>query len=251
MLSDDRFDTWQALAIDPLLKERMMFKPPIPAHLEDAAKLICRRTHRVAKKEVKVEDAFSHLIDQEALEAVLNQEGSVLQTSRALRVGILLSGGPAPGGHNVIAGLFDALLQIHPESQLIGFLEGFQGFLEDRYLVITSKRLAYYRNMGGFDLLGSGRLRIQTPEQFAGCKKHALAHRLDGLVIVGGDDSHTNAAMLAEEFAKSALQCSVIGVPKTIDNDLTGNGVELSFGHDSACSLQSAHIGDCTRLRLF
>ena len=173
--------------------------------------------------------------------------GSGARESRALRVGVVLSGGQAPGGHNVITGLFDALAQAHGDSKLFGFLGGPRGIFDERVEELTAERVGPYRNTGGFDLLGSGRDKIETDRQLADCRAACEKLALDGLVVVGGDDSNTNAAVLAEYFLKHGLPLSVVGVPKTIDGDLKGEQVEISFGFDTATKLYSELIGNICR----
>ena len=153
---------------------------------------------------------------------------------RPLNVGVVLSGGQAPGGHNVITGLFDALKAIHPESRLHGFLGGPKGIFTCHHRELTAEAVNPYRNAGGFDLIGGGRDKIETDEQLAASRSTCEELRLDGLVIVGGDDSNTNAAVLAEYFTEHGVATAVIGVPKTIDGDMKGQGVETSFGFDTA-----------------
>jgi len=161
---------------------------------------------------------------------------------RCRAVGVVLSGGQAPGGHNVIAGLFDGL---QPSgSRLLGFQGGPRGVLEGRFEELTAERIAPYRNSGGFDMIRSGRDKIESPEQIAACLATCERLELDGLVIAGGDDSNTNAAVLAESFAEAGSQVAVVGVPKTIDGDLKGEQVELSFGFDTATKVYSSLIGN-------
>jgi diphosphate-dependent phosphofructokinase len=164
-----------------------------------------------------------------------------------LKVGIVLSGGQAAGGHNVISGLFDALKKLNPSSQLYGYLNGPSGIVEHKYIVLTEESLSAYRNQGGFDLLGSGRTKIETPEQFQAAKQSATSLNLDGLVVVGGDDSNTNAAFLAEYFHQNKCKTKVVGAPKTIDGDLKNEYIETSFGFDSACKTYSELIGNVLR----
>jgi pyrophosphate--fructose-6-phosphate 1-phosphotransferase len=166
---------------------------------------------------------------------------------RPLNVGVVLSGGQAPGGHNVIAGLLDALRAVDPESRLFGFLGGPKGIFTCHYRKLTPEIVAPYRNTGGFDLIGGGRDKIETPDQLAKCKATCLELKLDGLVIVGGDDSNTNAAVLAEYFTEHDMPTAVVGVPKTIDGDMKGQGVETSFGFDTATKVYSDLIGNICR----
>lgn len=164
--------------------------------------------------------------------------------SSYLKVGVVLSGGPASGGHNVIAALFDAIKELNHESELIGFLNGPSGIIENQYRLLKKEEIDFFRNQGGFDLIGSGRTKIESAEQFEKSLKCARFHQLDGLLIVGGDDSNTNAAFLADYFVKNNQPTAVVGVPKTIDGDLKNRFVETSFGFDSASKTYSEMIGN-------
>lgn len=163
------------------------------------------------------------------------------------KVGVVLSGGQAPGGHNVIIGLFDGLKELNKESNLIGFLGGPSGIIEKTTKVLDKAFLDPFRNTGGFDMIGSGRTKIETPEQFASAEKVCRELDLDGLVIIGGDDSNTNAALLAEYFKTQNCKTIVVGVPKTIDGDLKNDRIETSFGFDTACKVYSEIIGNLAR----
>lgn len=169
------------------------------------------------------------------------------QQHPSLKVGVVFSGGQASGGHNVIAGLFDALKQLNSNSTLYGFIGGPSGILENRKIEITAEFLVPYRNQGGFDLIGSGRTKIETDEQFRFAEKVVKELHLDGLVIIGGDDSNTNAALLAEYFVSHKVPTRVIGVPKTIDGDLKNAYIEISFGFDTAAKTFSEIIGNVAR----
>ncbi|WP_304648665.1 diphosphate--fructose-6-phosphate 1-phosphotransferase, partial [uncultured Dubosiella sp.] len=162
-------------------------------------------------------------------------------------VGVILSGGQAPGGHNVICGLYDALKATNPDNELFGFKNGPSGLIDDDYLVFDDKYIDEYRNTGGFDIIGSGRTKLETQEQFAiaadVCKKHGIT----AIVIIGGDDSNTNAAVLAEYFAANNTGVQVIGCPKTIDGDLKNEDIEISFGFDTATKTYSEVIGNIER----
>ncbi len=166
---------------------------------------------------------------------------------KPLKVGVVLSGGPAAGGHNVIAGLFDALKILNSQSRLFGFYDGPKGIIENKSVEITAESLTPYRNTGGFNFIGSGRTKIETPEQFAAAEQTMQAMELDGLVIIGGDDSNTNAALLTESFLNKNIKTKVIGIPKTIDGDLKNEDIEISFGFDSACKTYSEMIGNIQR----
>ncbi len=169
------------------------------------------------------------------------------QNNKPFSVGVVLSGGQAPGGHNVIAGIFDSLKKLNQNSKLIGFLGGPQGILDDKVMEITKEIIDNYRNTGGFDLIGSGRTKIETDEQFEKSLQVCKNRKLDALVIIGGDDSNTNAALLAEFFASKNENISVIGVPKTIDGDLKTDLIEASFGFDTAVKTYSELIGNVAR----
>ncbi|MDR1024844.1 MAG: diphosphate--fructose-6-phosphate 1-phosphotransferase [Treponema sp.] len=164
-----------------------------------------------------------------------------------LTVGVILSGGQAPGGHNVIAGLYDGLKKGSPASVLYGFLGGPSGLMDNKYLKFTDEIIDQYRNTGGFDIIGSGRTKIETPEQFAAALAAAQALKLDAVVIIGGDDSNTNAALLAEYFLEKGAAVQVIGCPKTIDGDLKNEYIETSFGFDTAVKTYSELIGNIGR----
>lgn len=186
-------------------------------------------------------EQFPHLKDQEL---VTFKNKNVLQGKTPLKVGIVLSGGPAPGGHTVIAGVFEALKMEHPDAELIGFLNGPSGIIDNKFITIDAPLVEKYRYLGGFQMLGTGRTKIETEEQFEKSLKTAQNHNLDGLIIVGGDDSNTNAAHLAEYFLAHNASTAVIGVPKTIDGDLKNEWIESSFGFDTAAKTYSASIGN-------
>lgn len=167
--------------------------------------------------------------------------------NKPLKVGVVCSGGQAPGGHNVIAGLFHALNSLHEKSVLIGFLNGPAGIIDNRARQIDRELVKQHLNCGGFDMIGSGRTKIETKEQFEGVLATCKSHNLDGLVVIGGDDSNTNAALLARFFGERGCETKVVGTPKTIDGDLKGGFCEISFGHDTACKLYSELIGNIAR----
>lgn len=159
----------------------------------------------------------------------------------------MLSGGQAAGGHNVIMGMFDMCRKLHKDSKLYGFLAGPHGVFTNEYMEITDEFMGKYKNMGGFDMIRSGRHKIETPGQFAASLENVAQLDLDGLAIIGGDDSNTNACLLAEYFAKHDSKCAVIGCPKTIDGDLKNEHIEVSFGFDTATKVYSEAIGNlCT-----
>jgi len=166
-------------------------------------------------------------------------------TRRILRIGVVLSGGQASGGHNVIAGIFDFLQRVGDTgSKLFGFLDGPAGIFKHKYRELDAEYIRPYRNQGGFDMIGSGRDKIESEEQFRASQAICDKLQLHGLVVIGGDDSNTNAALLAEYFKAHACNTCVIGVPKTIDGDLKNEVIEASFGFDTACKLYSELIGN-------
>ncbi|WP_215536179.1 diphosphate--fructose-6-phosphate 1-phosphotransferase [Borreliella bavariensis] len=172
---------------------------------------------------------------------------SNLSFSKALNIGIILSGGPAPGGHNVISGIFDAIKKFNANSKLFGFKGGPLGLLENDKIELTESLVNSYRNTGGFDIVSSGRTKIETEEHYNKALLVAKENNLNAIVIIGGDDSNTNAAILAEYFKKKGEDIQVIGVPKTIDADLKNNHIEISFGFDSATKIYSEMIGNLCR----
>jgi pyrophosphate--fructose-6-phosphate 1-phosphotransferase len=162
---------------------------------------------------------------------------------KARRIGVVLSGGPAPGGHNVIAGLFEAAKRAHPDSKVIGFLAGPKGIITDKRVELTGAMVSEYLNSGGFHMLGTGRDKIDTPDKMKKCRETCSSLNLDGLVVVGGDDSNTNAAFLAENLR--GINTQVIGIPKTIDGDLQVPGLlQIPFGYHSACSAFATEVGN-------
>lgn len=229
--------------LSPLQKMRLHYQPMLPKILQDIGSLIAVPRHdRTAGTHFHPELAtfFPKTLAQPFLTFTTAKNTG----HGSKRVGVVFSGGPASGGHNVIAGLFDALKKLHPDSRLFGFLDGPNGILKNISIEITADLLSSYRNQGGFDLIGSGRTKIETPEQFQVAESTCRTLKLDGLVIIGGDDSNTNAALLAEYFLHNDCQTGVIGVPKTIDGDLKNQDIEISFGFDTATKTFSEIIGN-------
>jgi diphosphate-dependent phosphofructokinase len=222
-----------------LQKLRMEYQPPLPQQLKDIQTLSATPS-KMEFHTNSLADKFPKTYQQPRLTFI---EGTA-QRHHPLRVGFVFSGGQAAGGHNVAAGLFDALKKLNSNSLLFGFLDGPKGIIENKYHLITADMLASYRNQGGFDLVGSGRTKIETDDQFAASAKTVSDLKLDGLVIIGGDDSNTNAALLAEYFLQKGVQTRVVGVPKTIDGDLKNEYIELPFGFDSATKTFSEIIGN-------
>lgn len=228
--------------MSPLQKERLKYQPKLPKILQNPEKLILKE-----KETLSVADELAPLFPKTLSQPIVHIEVGAPLDKKPLKVGVVLSGGQAAGGHNVISGLFDALKKLHPKSRLFGFLNGPKGIIENKTKEITEEMLANYRNQGGFDLIGSGRTKIETSEQFESSEKTVKTLDLDGLVIVGGDDSNTTAALLAEYFLSHEVKTKVVGVPKTIDGDLKNERIEISFGFDTASKTYSEYIGNVLR----
>lgn len=233
------------LTRSPLQKAREQYQPPLPAMLFDISKVHLTPSGKecVSHEDERVKAHFPNTCGQPLLTATLGKP----RDGRVMRIGVLLSGGQAAGGHNVITGLFDALKKLHPQSRLFGFLGGPEGIVNSSYEELEIDTIKSYRNQGGFDLIGSGRTKIETAEQLAASLENMQKLQLDGLVIIGGDDSNTNAAVLAEYFVLKGCQTKVIGVPKTIDGDLKNEHVAISFGFDTACKVYAEIIGNIAR----
>lgn len=239
MVSENSLTT----SLSALQQHRLAYRPQLPAVLQDLKK-ITLAPQKTAQPAISEDPELNALFPLSTQLPILNFRPGAAPSFHPLKVGIVLSGGPAPGGHNVISGLLDALKEMDSSSQLIGFLDGPGGIVKNRTLVLTQETVAPYRNQGGFDCIGSGRTKIETPEQFAAVEKTLRLHQLDGLVIVGGDDSNTNAAFLAEFCSNKGLKTRVIGVPKTIDGDLKNSFIEVSFGFDTASKIYAETIGN-------
>lgn len=228
---------------DALQKARQAYRPILPALLKNLLEVSFVQSEEKMQEDPKVKSLFPHTSGQPLLRA----KKSSKRSSKPLKVGVVLSGGQASGGHNVITGLYDALKHMHPDSKLFGFLGGPGGIVSGKNKELTAEVLDPYRNQGGFEMIGSGRTKIETPEQFQGALVAVQKLELDGLVIIGGDDSNTNAAVLAEHFKKHGCATRVVGVPKTIDGDLKNAYVATSFGFDTACKVYSEMIGNIAR----
>jgi len=233
--------------ISALQRARYEYQPKLPAVLrEPIATIVMEKggaTEPMTDKEA-IKALFPHTY---GLPAVSFAKGSETGHAKRINVGVILSGGQAPGGHNVISGLFDALKHANVDSKLIGFLGGPSGILNDQTLEITSEIIDAYRNTGGFDIIGSGRTKLETEEQFAVCAKVCHSRGISALVIIGGDDSNTNAAVLAEYFLRTNAGIVVVGCPKTIDGDLKNEFIEISFGFDTATKTYDELIGNIMR----
>jgi pyrophosphate--fructose-6-phosphate 1-phosphotransferase len=234
--------------ISELQKERSKFKPALPAILKNGPAAVKPRQGK-ATQSITDQDTVQKLFPNTyGLSMVTLAKGKNPGISKKpVKIGVVLSGGQAPGGHNVIAGLFDALKKANSKNKLIGFLGGPSGILDNKWKEITAPLMNEYRNTGGFDIIQSGRTKIETPEQFEQTKKTLTENKIDALVVIGGDDSNTNAALLAEYFKKEGVNIGFIGVPKTIDGDLKNEQIETSFGFDTATKIYSELTGNICR----
>jgi pyrophosphate--fructose-6-phosphate 1-phosphotransferase len=234
--------------VSELQVERAKFKPVLPKVLKNGLNSISvvkgKPTKSIADQE-KVKELFRNTY---GLPIIAFKKGKHKTfKNKAIKVAVVLSGGQAPGGHNVIAGLFDGLKKINKKNTLVGYLGGPSGILNNKYQEITENVLCDYRNTGGFDYIQSGRTKIETPEQFCSTKDNLAICNVDALVVVGGDDSNTNAAMIAEYLKEQGIDKCVIGIPKTIDGDLKNKYIETSFGFDTATKIYSELVGNICR----
>ena len=233
--------------LSPLQKARYEYSPKLPGMLRGGIAEICvkegAQTASVADQD-KIKALFPNTYGKKEITFVKGQN-----TAEAKKqvVGVILSGGQAPGGHNVITGLYDALKAANKDNVLYGFKGGPDGLLNDDYVVFDDAFIDAYRNTGGFDIIGSGRTKLETKEQFAVVAENAKKNGLTAIVIIGGDDSNTNAATLAEYMAANNTGVQVIGCPKTIDGDLKNEDIEASFGFDTATKTYSELIGNIER----
>ncbi len=229
----------------PLQRVRAEYQPKLPKALQGPVKLkIGERTHSVADQE-EIEKLFPNTYGLPVVEFEPADEAE--RVEEPFNVGIILSGGQAPGGHNVVSGIFDGIKSINKESRLYGFLMGPSGFINHQYMELTAGYIKEYRNTGGFDIIGSGRTKLEKPDQFDAGLEVLKELNIKALVIIGGDDSNTNAAVLAEYYKAKGVDVQVIGVPKTIDGDLKNEWIETSFGFDTACKVYSEVIGNIQR----
>ena len=233
--------------LSPLQIARYQYAPKLPGMLRNGISEISVRnggaTESVADQE-KIAALFPNTYGKPE---IIFEKGQNTSEAKKQVVGVILSGGQAPGGHNVISGLYDALKATNPENVLIGFKGGPSGLLDNDFIVFDDEYINQYRNTGGFDIIGSGRTKLETQEQFAVVVENCKTHGVNALVIIGGDDSNTNAAVLAEYCAAHNTGIQVIGCPKTIDGDLKNEDIECSFGFDTATKTYSEIIGNIER----
>ncbi|CAH2071531.1 unnamed protein product [Thlaspi arvense] len=217
---------------------------PLPSVLTSPFKIVDGPPSSAAGNSEEIAKLFPNLFGQPSALLVSDQSNNAIPSDQKLRIGVVLSGGQAPGGHNVICGIFDYLQEHAKGSSLFGFRGGPAGIMKGKYVELTSDFVYPYRNQGGFDMICSGRDKIETPEQFQQAEETVTKMDLDGLVVIGGDDSNTNACLLAENFRGKNMKTQVIGCPKTIDGDLKSKEVPTSFGFDTACKIYSEMIGN-------
>ena len=231
----------------PLQEDRYNYQPKLPPCLKldpSEIEIVKGENAEAVSDQALLKQLFENTYGKPI---ITFKKGSNNWSSKKINVGVVLSGGQAPGGHNVIAGLFDGLRKCNAESKLFGFLGGPSGILKNKAVEITPKYLDQFRNTGGFDIIGSGRTKLESESQFETCLEVCVKREIKALVIIGGDDSNTNAAVLAEFFEKKKSGISVIGIPKTIDGDLKNEHIETSFGFDTATKTYSELIGNIER----
>ena len=222
---------------------RAAYQPKLPKALQGAVKIKEGAPTQSVDNQEDIKKLFPNTYGMPIIEF----EPATSENNSKINVGVILSGGQAPGGHNVITGLFDQIKRLNPENRLFGFILGPGGFVDHNYKELTKEVIDEYRNTGGFDMIGSGRTKLEKVEQFEKGLEIARELNLSAIVIIGGDDSNTNACVLAEYYAAKNYGIQVIGCPKTIDGDLKNEQIETSFGFDTACKTYSELIGNIER----
>lgn len=229
----------------PLQVARASYQPKMPAALRGHVRLVEGERTKSAANQAEIKELFPNTYGMPVIEFTQGKAGDI--ENMPMNVGVILSGGQAPGGHNVICGMFDALKRLNPESKLYGFLGGPSGLIEGKYAELTKEVIDEYRNTGGFDIIGSGRTKLEETWQFDNGIEVCNKLGIKAIVIIGGDDSNTNACVLAEYYLQKKCGIQVIGCPKTIDGDLKNKMIETSFGFDTACKVYSELIGNIQR----
>lgn len=222
---------------------RAAYQPKLPKALQGAVKVSEGAPTQSVDNQAEIKELFPNTYGMPVIEFV---EGEAQQLP-PFNVGVILSGGQAPGGHNVISGLFDGVKSLNADSKLYGFILGPGGLVDHKYMELTADIIDEYRNTGGFDIIGSGRTKLEEVDQFEKGIEILRELNIKALVIIGGDDSNTNACVLAEYYAAKKYGVQVIGCPKTIDGDLKNAQIETSFGFDTACKTYSELIGNIQR----
>ena len=226
-----------------LQRERAAYQPKLPKGLQGAVKVQEGEPTQSVGDQEEIKKLFPNTYGMPLVEFVPGDEAM----SQKINVGVILSGGQAPGGHNVISGIFDAVKKLNPENKLYGFLMGPGGLVDHNYKELTAEIIDDYRNTGGFDMIGSGRTKLEKVDQFEKGLEIIRELGINAIVIIGGDDSNTNACVLAEYYAAKNYGVHVIGAPKTIDGDLKNDQIETSFGFDTATKTYSEVIGNIER----
>lgn len=227
-----------------LQKARAAYQPKLPIALTGPVKAVLGKPTQSVANQEEIKELFPQTY---GLPELRFEKNTAPTPGRPVNVGVILSGGQAPGGHNVISGLFDGIKKIHRDSRLFGFIMGPGGLVDHKYIELTSSIIDEYRNTGGFDIIGSGRTKLETKEQFDKGLEILKELNISALVIIGGDDSNTNAAVLAEYYKQIGAGVQVLGCPKTIDGDLKNDLIETSFGFDTATKVYSEVIGNIQR----
>ena len=233
--------------LSPLQIERLKYQPKLPASLANGINHLVSQEGSATESVANQEEIKALFKNTYGKPTVTFQTSTDAKHSEVRNVGVILSGGQAPGGHNVIAGLYDALKQANSANNLYGFLGGPSGIIEGKYVEFNDEFINDYRNTGGFDIIGSGRTKLETEEQFKSALEVCKKLNISAVVIIGGDDSNTNAALLAEWFVANNAGIQVIGCPKTIDGDLKNEQIEISFGFDTATKTYGELIGNIER----
>ncbi len=222
---------------------RADYQPKLPLGLKGAVEVVEGEPTQSVDNQEEIKKLFPNTYGMPLVEFVTGKQ----KENKKMNVGVILSGGQAPGGHNVITGLFDTIKSLNPESKLYGFILGPGGLVDHNYMELTADIVNEYRNTGGFDMIGSGRTKLEKVEQFEKGYEIIKELGIQAIVIIGGDDSNTNACVLAEYYAAKNYGVQVIGCPKTIDGDLKNSQIETSFGFDTACKTYSELIGNIER----
>ena len=231
------------MAISNLQKARAAYQPKLPKALQGPVKAVEGAATQSVGNQAEIKELFPNTY---GMPVITFQPGEPVALE-PFNVGIILSGGQAPGGHNVISGLFDGVKSLNPANKLYGFILGPGGLVDHKYMEITPELMDQYRNTGGFDIIGSGRTKLEEEDQFEKGIQILRELKIKALVIIGGDDSNTNACVLAEYYAAKKYGVQVIGCPKTIAGDLKNEQIETSFGFDTACKTYSELIGNIQR----
>ena len=229
-----------------LQQKRAAYQPKLPSSLWGAVRAVAGEPTQSVGNQDEIKALFPNTYGLPELFFEKDAQGAA-GVSEPFNVGVILSGGQAPGGHNVISGIFDGIKALHKDSRLFGFLMGPGGLVDHDYMELTADIIDEYRNTGGFDIIGSGRTKLELPEQFEKGLEIIKKLNIRALVIIGGDDSNTNAAVLAEYYKAKGEPVQVIGCPKTIDGDLKNELIETSFGFDTATKVYSEVIGNIER----